>query len=327
MTLAGKLARLGEAAPWIYHLMSHIYASIAFALRYNETFLMNENGAFRSLIGKIKALRLMPKVKQDLEHMNFYVKKAARRKFKSSLRFDMNATLREEIEILRSWLNPDSGINWESPMGHLFHRTPFAKSVGDSSCEGGGGFSIKLKFWWHLLWPQKVYRRTKVFVENNSKGKLISINVLEFVSVVVNYCVSLTALLLDTPTDDPHPVLLNEADNTSSIRWCNHSCKSSLAGRALGRFFCMLLVDSPLGINSKWISTEENEIADAISRLKAVHKLTNDIANYTPDYSLLKQRYPNWHPAGSFSQVKSFSLAFIDVCSNTNRQLWERSRR
>ena len=75
VTLAGKLARLGEAAPWIYHLMSHIYASIAFALRYNETFLMNENGAFRSLIGKIKALRLMPKVKQDLEHMNFYVKK------------------------------------------------------------------------------------------------------------------------------------------------------------------------------------------------------------------------------------------------------------
>ena len=27
--LAGKLGRIGKACPWIYHLMPHIYASIA----------------------------------------------------------------------------------------------------------------------------------------------------------------------------------------------------------------------------------------------------------------------------------------------------------
>ena len=35
----------------------------------------------------------------------------------------------------------------------------------------------------------------KKFVENNSKGKLISTNVLEFVSVIVNHAASLTVFL------------------------------------------------------------------------------------------------------------------------------------
>ncbi len=30
--LIGKIARLGEGAPWIFKLMSHIYTSLAFAL-------------------------------------------------------------------------------------------------------------------------------------------------------------------------------------------------------------------------------------------------------------------------------------------------------
>ena len=50
VTLAGKLARLGEAAPWIYHLMWHIYASIAFTLHPNKTFLLNENTPFHTLV-------------------------------------------------------------------------------------------------------------------------------------------------------------------------------------------------------------------------------------------------------------------------------------
>ena len=30
--LAGKLGRLGEGAAWVYHLMKHIYSSVASAL-------------------------------------------------------------------------------------------------------------------------------------------------------------------------------------------------------------------------------------------------------------------------------------------------------
>ena len=65
----------------------------------------------------------------------------------------------------------------------------------------------------------------------------MSINVLEFVAIIINYADTLTILYLKLPTDDPHPVIFNKADSVSAIRWANHSCKSSLGGRDLGRLF------------------------------------------------------------------------------------------
>ena len=36
--LIGKIAHLGEGAPWIYKIMSHLYTSIAFALKQNNCY-------------------------------------------------------------------------------------------------------------------------------------------------------------------------------------------------------------------------------------------------------------------------------------------------
>ena len=47
VTLTGKLARLGEAAPWVFHLMTHIYASIAYPLRKNHASLLKSDKSFQ----------------------------------------------------------------------------------------------------------------------------------------------------------------------------------------------------------------------------------------------------------------------------------------
>ena len=91
------------------------------------------------------------------------------------------------------------------------------------------------------------------------------------------------------PEDDPHPVLLNWCDNTSAIKWCNHACKSSLAGRVLGRLFCALLIESKVGINAEYIPTKSNVVSDGISRIK---KLKRDSPTSSFDYSTLKQTFP-----------------------------------
>ena len=54
LKLAGKLARLGEGAPWVYHLMTHIYSSIAYALREHES-LLGESSSFIKLVNKLKS--------------------------------------------------------------------------------------------------------------------------------------------------------------------------------------------------------------------------------------------------------------------------------
>jgi hypothetical protein len=50
-------------------------------------------------------------------------------------------------------------------------------------------------------------------------------------------------------------------DNASALSWTTGACKKSKVGRLLARFFCSLMINSPLGINSKWISTDDNKIA------------------------------------------------------------------
>jgi hypothetical protein len=51
--LAGKLARLDEGAPWIYKLMSHLYTSLAFALKSNAKLLEKSSSGFRGFIKQI----------------------------------------------------------------------------------------------------------------------------------------------------------------------------------------------------------------------------------------------------------------------------------
>ena len=84
-------------------------------------------------------------------------------------------------------------------------------------------------------------------------------------AIIINYADTLTILYLKPPTDVPHHIIFNKADSVSAIRWANHSYKSSLGGRDLGRLFYMLLEGSPLGISLSHISGDDNAVANNIS--------------------------------------------------------------
>ena len=174
----------------------------------------------------------------------------------------------------------------------MIKRDPTFTCHSDSCLTGSGGWSTDLKFIWYICWSNKVYTRTKKFIQNNNDDQLISINVLEFVGVIMNYCAALVAIAMDNFDLDPWPVLLAMCDNTSAVNWVTHACMKSRIGRALGRFFCALLINSRLGINSRWLSTYENFIADEISRLKK-EMLESNPTNPHPivDYKCLLQEH------------------------------------
>ena len=87
-------------------------------------------------------------------------------------------------------LKPDSGIRFETPIAHLIPRMPTASIVGDSSLLACGGYSITLKFWWHFTFPSDMVERTLLHLKDNSDEKFISINCLEYFTIIVNYCTS-----------------------------------------------------------------------------------------------------------------------------------------
>ena len=303
--LTGKLARLAEGANWVFHLLSHLYSSIAYALSENKKLLSETSQEFRDMISIMRTNKSTIICKDLVRHTSFAMKRAAKMTHHASYEYNISTTMRAEIEFFRDNLKPDSGIEWETPIAHLIPRTPFAITIGDSSLEGAGGFSIGLGFWWHMQFPPEIVQRTLLFRDS----PLVSINVLEYVTVIINYIAALHVLRTTKVTDDPHPVLLNITDNSSALSWTLHTCKRSKVGRLLGRFFCSFLINSPLGINSQWISTDDNKIADDISRLKKQHSTdTNSAPRF--DYTSLKQIYPELMHC-SFFQIEPSLISMI----------------
>jgi hypothetical protein len=155
-----------------------------------------------------------------------------------------------EIEFFCIKIKPNSGIELETPIAHLIPQTPYATTIGDSLLEGAGGFSTTLEFWWHIRFPDEVVQRTLQLKTNNNNGMFVLINILEFVSVIINYCAALHVVWTSPITDDPHPLILNVTNNSSTLSWTFHMCKQSKIRRMLACFFCSLLINSPLGIGS-----------------------------------------------------------------------------
>ncbi len=208
------------------------------------------------------------------------MKRAAKLVHHLKYKYHINKTMRQEIEFFRVKLHPSSGILWETPIAHIIPRTLTATAFGDSCLEGVGGYSIPLGFWWHIAFPDEViwcmllykkkYRWPAHF---NQRAQIFM--------VIINYCASLHVMTTKNVTDDPYPVLLNITNNTSTQSWTNHTCKKSKIGRLLAHFFCLLLINSPLGINSQWISTDDNKIADNISCVKKSSSNTISSFNYS----------------------------------------------
>ena len=291
--LVGKLARLGEGAPWIFKLMSHLYTSLAFALKTNTELLRASSSGFQDLVNQITTKNFLGKQSEHQRHIKFAMKKAAKMITRHKHNYLVNQTMRDELNFLSSALSPESGIKFETPIAHLIPRIPTASIIGDSSLVACGGYSLTLGFWWHLSFPKEVVERTLLHLKDNSDRTFILINCLEYVTIILNYCASRVTFATRKVNDDPYPVVLCVTDNTSALNWTLHTSKKSTIGRALARFFCGLLIGSNVGVNAKWISTIENVIADKISRLKALINTnqTPSSSNPTYDYANLQQEH------------------------------------
>jgi hypothetical protein len=249
--LVGKLACLGEGAPWIFKLMSHLYTSLAFALKSNTELLEESSSRFRDLVKQITNKTFSGKISDHQHHLNYAMKQAAKMVNKHGQQYLVNPTMQDELNFIKKALSPNSGIKFKTAIGHLISRTPTASIVGDSSLLACGGDSIKLKFWWHLSFPEEIVERTLFHLKDSKNECFISINCLEYFTTIMNYCASLLDFETWKINNNPHPVVLCITDNTSALNWTLHTSKKSIIGRALARFFCGLLIGSYVIVNAK----------------------------------------------------------------------------
>ncbi len=152
----------------------------------NKRLLSESSKDFREVVECLRTGAFPCSAKDQNRHISFALKKAARMIHHSRYKFTINLSMRQEIEFFRDKLQPGSNIIWETPIAHVIPRTSSATAFGYSCLEGAGGYSIELGFWWHIYFPEEIKRRTLLVKTDNVDGTLISINVLEFVTVIVN---------------------------------------------------------------------------------------------------------------------------------------------
>jgi hypothetical protein len=53
--LTGKLGHLAKGANWVFHLLTHLHASIAYALSENKKILADSSPEFQTLIESLRS--------------------------------------------------------------------------------------------------------------------------------------------------------------------------------------------------------------------------------------------------------------------------------
>ncbi len=107
--LTGKLARLAKGANWVFHLLSHLYSSIAYALSKNKRLLIESSAEFRDIVLAIQTNGFVTPCKDLARHLTHH----------ASYQYNINKTMCYEIKFFQDKLKPDSGIKWETPIAHL----------------------------------------------------------------------------------------------------------------------------------------------------------------------------------------------------------------
>ncbi len=277
-TLAGQLGHVSFAAPWLRHLMPHVYQSLSAALGLNRSHLVSSSASFRFALKQIKHSASLP-APQAARLSSFYQADSARSLHHARTRHHFNRTLRAELHLIRAALTHDS-VPTSSPISHLVNRTPLGVAFSDSSLLAAGGYSPSLRFWWYLSWPHPIRLRTLKHINNNADGQLIDINVLEYAAIIINYIACYHAIRTRPPDggSDPHPIVLLLTDNSSSEAWAHKGARVSFAGRALGRLQAALMIANPVGFRTSHVPSKENVVADTLSRFPSESSLLTDFS-------------------------------------------------
>jgi hypothetical protein len=69
--LMGKLAHLAKGANWVFHLLSHLYLSIAYALSKNKRLLTDSSAEFQDIVVAIRTTAFVTPCKDLARHTSF----------------------------------------------------------------------------------------------------------------------------------------------------------------------------------------------------------------------------------------------------------------
>ncbi|GKY90331.1 hypothetical protein MPSEU_000007100 [Mayamaea pseudoterrestris] len=187
----------------------------------------------------------------------------ARRQWWRKTRIAISKEALADLRILRPTLNTDKWSHvWRKPIGLLIPRVPTNTMKSDASMSGIGGWNIELLFMWCLnasdLLSCNIPMRAFHELAHRTTGDPLHINILEFMAIIINVILTLSALMANPQTKHNQHVISVLADNTSALSWMRHAARSrdpeirtSLAGSQQcggGPTFSLQNLDGVVGV-------------------------------------------------------------------------------
>jgi hypothetical protein len=299
--LLGTVYDVATICPWGMFLVIELQHTMKSLLMKNYNRVM-QNGDFQQLIEATKSAPAK---------LRFFNKKVGRALWHNKSATFIGSDLRDELNFLTWTFSDNAPVKWSSPIANLIPRDPSYTTWGDASLEAGGGFSLVLKFWFTVDWPDTIKRRTIRHLKAKDQH-LISINLLEYAVVILGLAASILAWN-ELPEQKPqHPLLLLFTDNTTAESWTRKiSGLKSPQARGLARLFCHLLMFTPdFGIMTKHIDGEKNDVADFLTRLR--EKLG---PNSRLDFTDIVQKYPQLSSCRRFRPSQELLSALYSTLS------------
>jgi hypothetical protein len=74
---------------------------------------------FQDIVNSLKNGTYLRANTNETRHISFAMKRAAKLVHHAKYRYNINKTMRQEIDFFRKKLQPSSGITWETPIAHI----------------------------------------------------------------------------------------------------------------------------------------------------------------------------------------------------------------
>lgn len=315
--LAGILEFISSMTPWLRFLTVAIKHSILLALRKNYSATLSHTRHAE----KVADSHLLGLDFTTLRKKNFAVSFLLRTAWNSKKKFKISHALRKELEFLIYLFKHRNTLGFSSPIAHIVDKDPDYYVAGDACLEGAGGFSFDLAFWWYLRWPHWVRNKTlKHFTKTfqTLDGSFLSINLLEYITIIISYAAVIHSLQPSHLSSIPHPTINIVSDNTAAVAWSRRAASSTAQGKSLALLLSTFMMHHQhIGLHSSFIPGSQNVIADAISRF---YDDTNDHLPISPLFISLSKAHPQLQPCRRFHPHPNL-LCHIWATLSTNKVL------
>jgi len=295
-TLAGELEFIASMCTWLRFITVSLKHSILLALRKNSQSILSHIHNHELVADS----HLLSTSFDDLSKRNYAVSQLLRQIWHKKTKFHINKSLRIELKLLHVLFRNYHETPFWSPISHLIRRDPDFLAFGDACLDGAGGYSSSLSFWWFVGWPKSVTDNTLRFYRKTYKslsGKFVSINLLEYVTIIISYAASILTIQQSSSLPQPNPVIHIYSDNTTAVSWTKRAVSSTILGKNLGFLLTSLMISNPhIGLSSSHIAGEANDLADKISRMKSTNKIHISFSSILQTYPELKG-YKRYHPS------------------------------